>query len=52
MERARNRLREERIDIVKGIRSMSYNMPGHEERMKAHCTRVEREYFDRRHKKT
>lgn len=45
MDRIKNRLREERVDISQPIRSMSYNMPSHEERMVEHCERVEREYF-------
>lgn len=41
-----SKLTKERIDIIKGIRPMSYNMPGHEERMKEHCKRVQEEYFN------
>jgi len=43
MEGLKNRRIDERIDIFKPIRSMSYNCPGHKERMQAHCERVERE---------
>ena len=50
MERLKNRLREERIDLKGSIRPMSYNIPGHEDRLKAHCERVQREYFDLRGK--
>ena len=44
---SKNRLLEERIDTgPRPIRSMSSNIPGHEERMKAHCVRVQKKYFD------
>lgn len=40
------KLKTERIDSISSIRPMSYNVPGHEVRMQAHCERVQREYFD------
>ena len=40
---AQNRLQAERIDVIRGIRPMSYNISGHEKRMVAHCERVEAE---------
>lgn len=46
MDRIKNRLREERIDVVRSIRPMSCNVPGHEGRMVAHCQRVQIDYFD------
>ena len=36
----------DRADVNKSIRSMSYNVPGHRGRLKAHCERVQRDYFD------
>ena len=41
-----NKLQTERIDVANPIRSMSYNVPGHGNRVEAHCKRVQREYFD------
>jgi hypothetical protein len=43
---AQSRLQTERIDFVTSIRPMSYNVPGHYERMRNHCKRVKMEYFD------
>ncbi len=40
------RIANERIDVVKTVRPMSSNIPGHVERMEFHCKRVKREYFD------
>ncbi len=37
----------ERIDTVEPIRSMSYNIPGNEDRIKAHCERIQEEYFNK-----
>ena len=48
---AQNKLQTERIDLIRSIRPMSCNMPGHEARMKANCERVQREYFDLKDKK-
>ncbi len=37
----------ERIgDTNNTIRSMSYNCPGHQDRLEAHSERVQRDYFD------
>ena len=47
---AQNRLQTERIDLIRSIRPMSCNMPGHEKRIVAHCERIQREYFDLRAK--
>lgn len=33
-------------DSTISIRSMSYNVPGHGDRLKAHRKRVQRDYFD------
>ena len=41
------KLSNERIDQVSAISSMSYNVPGNEERIKAACERIQREYFDK-----
>jgi len=37
----------QRIDQVLSIRPMSCNLEGHENRMRNHIARVEREYFDK-----
>jgi len=42
-----SKLTDERIDQIFAIRPMSQNVEGHESRMKAHCERVQREYFDK-----
>ena len=47
MNGLKNRRNEERIDVLRSIRPMSYNVPGNEERIKEHCERVQREYFDK-----
>ncbi|MCK5016939.1 MAG: hypothetical protein KAS32_07685 [Candidatus Peribacteraceae bacterium] len=45
---AQSRLQTERIDVVPfTVKPMSHNIPGHEDRMKVHCERVQREYFDK-----
>lgn len=41
-----NKLQAERVDVSRSIRSMSCNVPGHKRRLKAHCERVQCEYFD------
>ena len=51
MDRLKNRLRDERIDLSNiTVHNESNKLPGHEERMKAHCDRVQREYHDFRGK--
>ncbi len=40
-----SRTQDDRIDVNKTIKA-SFNIPGHEDRLKAHCKRVQREYFD------
>ena len=43
----KTRLSEARIDTAPvTVRPMSYNVLGHQARLKAHCKRVQREYFD------
>ena len=43
------RLSRERIDLSQiQIHNESNKLPGHEDRIKAHCERVQREYFDLR----
>ena len=37
----------ERIDLFNSLKPMSHNIPGHEERMREHCERVQREYLSR-----
>ena len=45
------RLSRERIDVAPfTVKPMSHNIPGHEDRMKAHCERVQHEYHDFRGK--
>ncbi len=46
MEGLRNRRNEERVDVKSPIRPMSCNVPGHEDRMKVLCVKVQTEYFD------
>lgn len=41
-----SRTQDDRLDVNRTIRSMSCNVPGHEDRMVAHCERVQRDYFD------
>ena len=48
---AQSRLQTERIDVAPfTLKPMSNNIPGHEDRMKAHCERIQREYLDLRGK--
>lgn len=44
---AQNRLQAEREDVHHTIRLISNNIPGHEDRMKDHCERLQKEYFDK-----
>lgn len=42
-----SKLSTERIDQFTAIRPMSHNLEDHEDRMKAACDKVKREYFDK-----
>jgi len=42
-----SKLSDERIDQYITLKPMSCNVEGHEDRMQAHCERVQREYFDK-----
>ena len=50
LERMRNRAPAERIDANRTLDTHGHNVPGHEDRMKAHCERIQKEYHDLRSK--